>query len=96
MHKVCSSTSPNRSSTTHGDPASLASLLLKDNDVVYSSGNAYERMYESEMGDVVHALAVFGQPMHNLLPPLYAFAREKGLAYHDAGFKLQLFATTTG
>ena len=66
---------------------------LKGDDLCYSAGNIYERLFESESGDAVRALALFGyrDDARKMLPPLMAY-EQQGLAYHNAAFKLQLLA----
>ena len=68
-------------------------LLRKQNVLCYSHGNLYERQYEAEGGDAARALLLFGHggEVRHLLPPLLDY-QQKGLEFHDAGFKLQLLA----
>ncbi len=68
-------------------------MLAKGDQLCYSAGNAYERQYEVECGDAVRALLLYGYADDggNMIPPLLAY-NQKGLAAHDAGFKLQLLA----
>lgn len=59
----------------------------------YSVGNAYERLYEAECGDAVRALLLYGhdRDARRMMGPLLDY-RQRGVAYHDAAFKLQLLA----
>ncbi len=68
-------------------------MLIKGDELCYSAGNGYERQYECECGDAVRALLLYGhgERARTLLPPLMVY-RQQGLAFHDAGFKLQLLA----
>jgi hypothetical protein len=70
-------------------------LLLQNFEMVngstihYSSGNQYDKLYESEGSDAALAFLVWGfeRDMKRLIPPLMDFTR-KGLEFHQAGFKL--------
>jgi hypothetical protein len=68
-------------------------LLCRGDRLCYSAGNAYERQYEAECGDAVRALLLFGfrDEVRRMLAPLLDY-KQKGLASHDAAFKLQLLA----
>ncbi|MDB6029043.1 MAG: hypothetical protein JWM68_5266 [Verrucomicrobiales bacterium] len=69
-------------------------ILLKGDQLNYSAGNAYEVMYESECGDAVRALMLFGMTNRakTMIPPLLDYGINPGLRFHDAAFKLQLLA----
>ncbi|MDQ6631113.1 MAG: hypothetical protein M3Y82_05070 [Verrucomicrobiota bacterium] len=71
----------------------LQSHILRKNDAMnYSAGNAYERLYQAECGDVVRAMMMFGQKdSSRMLSPLLHYTRDK-LEFHNAGFKLQLLS----
>ena len=63
--------------------------LVKGNHMQYSSGNAYDGMYEAEGSDAALAFLVWGyeNDTRRLMKPLFDFTR-KGLEFHQAGFKL--------
>ena len=65
-------------------------MLLQDNAMNYSAGNAYQRLYQAECGDSARALALFGHTpeVGKMIPPLFNYTRD-GLKFHNAGFKLQ-------
>ena len=65
----------------------------RGNDLNYSTGNAYDRIYEAETGDAVGALMLWGHEGEAaaMLRPLLAYDRDK-LKFHNAGFKLQALA----
>jgi len=67
--------------------------LIKDNDVNYSAGNQYAKMYVGEGGDAVRALALWGHKddARRLLVPLMDYKRDD-LLFHQAGKKLQLLS----
>ncbi len=66
---------------------------LKGDELCYSAGNIYERLFEAECGDGMRGLLLFGyrDDAKKMLPPLMAY-QQQGLAFHDAAFKLQLLA----
>ncbi len=63
------------------------------NNLNYSAGNAYDRIYEAETGDAVIALMLWGHTGEAaaMISPLLDYSRDK-LKYHNAGFKLQTLA----
>ncbi len=63
--------------------------LINGDQIHYSAGNQYDKLYESEGSDAALAMMVWGYPsdMRRLIVPLLDFTR-KGLEYHQAGFKL--------
>jgi hypothetical protein len=63
--------------------------LINGNVIHYSSGNQYDKLYESEGSDAALAFLVWGfeRDTRRLIPPLMDFTR-KGLEFHQAGFKL--------
>jgi hypothetical protein len=63
--------------------------LINGNRIHYSSGNQYDKLYESEGSDAYLAMLWWGfeKDARRLLVPLLDFTR-KGLEYHQAGFKL--------
>ena len=63
--------------------------LINGDSIHYSSGNQYDRLYESEGSDAALALMVWGYEtdMRRLMVPLFDFLR-KNLECHQAGFKL--------
>lgn len=75
--------------------ALLVSLftLVKGDDLNYSAGNRYERLFEAECGDAVRALLVLGfvPDARRCQLPLLDYTQE-GLRFHDAAFKLQMLA----
>ena len=73
----------------------VGSFLLLNNDRMnYSAGNAYEVMFEAECGDVVRALMLWriNDQARRMIPPLLDYAIPNGLPFHDSAFKLQLLA----
>jgi hypothetical protein len=68
-------------------------MMLKGDSMNYSFGNAYERLYQAECGDITRALALFGytDDASRMIPPLLNYTRD-GLKFHNAGFKLQTLA----
>jgi hypothetical protein len=76
------------------------SLLIGDQElrsgdqVHYSAGNAYSKMYIGEGGDTVVATALWGHDddaRHEIIPQ-FKYTR-KGLEFHQAALKLQMLAT---
>jgi len=63
--------------------------LVNGDKIKYSTGNAYDGLYEAEGSDAALAFLVWGYEadMKRLMGPLFDFTR-KGLEYHQAGFKL--------
>jgi hypothetical protein len=68
-------------------------VLMNQDRMFYSAGNAYEREYEAESGDAARALLQFGfeDEMRRVMPSLLVYEQHK-LGFHDAGFKLQALA----
>lgn len=68
-------------------------LMLHGDRLDYSAGNQYERQYAAECGDSVRSLLLYGhlEDARRLMVPVLDYTR-KGLAYHQAGHQLQLFA----
>ena len=72
----------------------VANLMMATGDEMsYSSGNAYHRLYEAEAGDAMRALLTYGllDTAKAMTNPFLRY-KQAGLAYHDAGFKLQLLS----
>ncbi|MDB5321757.1 MAG: hypothetical protein JWN40_3388 [Phycisphaerales bacterium] len=67
--------------------------LLKEDDMRYSAGNQYAKLYEAEGGDAVRALLLYGHAAdaRRMIVPLMDYTR-KGLEFHQGAFKLQLLA----
>jgi len=65
--------------------------LISSNRMHYSSGNQYDRLYQAEGCDALHALLWFGHEVRPLAISQLDFTR-KGLEFHQAGHKLQLMA----
>lgn len=65
----------------------------RDARLDYSVGNQYARQYEAECGDALRALMLFGfrDEALRMIEPLLDY-KQKGLSFHDAGFKLQMLA----
>lgn len=69
-------------------------FLIADGDRMnYSAGNAYDHLYESECGDAVRSLLLYGQEetARRMVGPLLDFDRRE-TRFHVAGHKLQLLA----
>lgn len=68
-------------------------MLAVGDRMNYSAGNAYDKLYEGECGDVVRALLMFGQTddARRMIVPLLQFDRQ-ATRFHVAGHKLQLLA----
>lgn len=67
--------------------------ILKNDDVNYSVGNQYAKMYVGEGGDAIKSLAIWGykDDARRLLVPLMDYKRDD-LLFHQAGKKLQLLS----
>ena len=67
--------------------------LLKGDEVNYSAGNQYAKMYVGEGGDAIKSLALWGfeEDARRLLVPLMDYKRDD-LLFHQAGKKLQLLS----
>jgi hypothetical protein len=63
--------------------------LIQQNEIRYSTGNQYDRLYEGEGSDAALALLTWGyaDTTRRLMEPLFDFTR-KGLEQHQAAFKL--------
>lgn len=63
--------------------------LINGNEIHYSAGNQYHKLYEAEGSDAALALLVSGykSDMRRLMVPLFEFTRE-GLKLHQASFKI--------
>jgi hypothetical protein len=64
-------------------------MLLQGDRILYSAGNQYEALYESEGTDAAMAMLAFGydEEVRQMLVPMLDFTR-KGLENHQAGHKL--------
>jgi hypothetical protein len=72
----------------------IANLMMATGDqMAYSAGNVYQRLYEAESGDAVRALMLYGltDTARGMTNPLLRYV-QKGLGFHDAAFRLQLLA----
>lgn len=72
----------------------VGQFLIADGDRMnYSAGNAYDHLYESECGDAVRSLLLFGYEAEakRMVGPLLDFDRRE-TRFHVAGHKLQLLA----
>lgn len=65
--------------------------LIRSNRMHYSAGNQYDRLYQAEGCDALHALLWWGHEVRPLAVSQLDFTR-KGLEFHQAGHKLQLMA----
>lgn len=65
--------------------------LIRSNRMHYSAGNQYDRLYQAEGCDALHALVWWGHEVRPLAISQLDFTR-KGLEFHQAGHKLQLLA----
>ncbi len=63
--------------------------LIRSNRMHYSAGNQYDRLYQAEGCDALHALLWWGHAVRPLAVSQLDFTR-KGLEFHQAGHKLQL------
>ena len=63
--------------------------LINGDEIRYSSGNQYNKLYSAEGSDAAQALLFYGYKdvMRKLMGPLYNFRRE-GLELHQASFKI--------
>ncbi|HTL29621.1 MAG TPA: hypothetical protein VL282_10375, partial [Tepidisphaeraceae bacterium] len=72
----------------------IANLMMATGDQMsYSAGNVYQRLYEAESGDALRSLLVYGltDDAKQMVDPLLTYV-QKGLGFHDAAFKLQMLA----
>lgn len=67
-------------------------MLVQGNDMNYSAGNLYQRMYAEESSSPVHALLFYGltEKSRSLMEPILNFQLQPELMYHNVAFKLQL------
>ncbi|MEQ2007056.1 MAG: hypothetical protein ABMA26_09670 [Limisphaerales bacterium] len=65
--------------------------LIRSNRMHYSAGNQYDRLYQAEGCDALHALLWWGHEIRPLAISQLDFTR-KGLEFHQAGHKLQLMS----
>ena len=68
-------------------------MLLKGDNICYSAGNQYEKLYVNEGGDAAKSLLLWGYAAEakRMITPLMDYQR-KGLLFHQAGLKLQLLS----
>ncbi|MGB7160289.1 MAG: hypothetical protein WBD40_19635 [Tepidisphaeraceae bacterium] len=68
-------------------------MMLTHDDMRYSHGNQYDKLYIAEPADTTRALALFGHrdTARRAIPPILKYTR-KGLEYHQAALKLQMLA----
>lgn len=68
-------------------------MMATGDEMSYSAGNRYQRLYEAEAGDAMRALMTFGllDLAKRMTNPFLTYVQQ-GLRYHDAGFKLQLLS----
>jgi hypothetical protein len=72
----------------------IANLMMATgNQMSYSAGNVYQRLYEAESGDALRSLLVYGfvDDAKQMVDPLLRYV-QKGLGFHDAAFRLQMLA----
>ncbi|HZZ42820.1 MAG TPA: hypothetical protein VFE58_07770 [Tepidisphaeraceae bacterium] len=72
----------------------IADLMMASGDQMnYSAGNVYQRLYEAESGDAISSLMQYGftDLAEKMMAPMLHY-EQRGLAFHDAAFKLQLLA----
>jgi hypothetical protein len=67
--------------------------LLTEDDIRYSHGNQYAKLYIGEGGDAARAFMLYGyhRVAAQIIPPLFIYTR-KNLEFHQAAFKLQMLA----
>ena len=68
-------------------------MLLKGDDMRYSQGNQYAKLYIAEGGDATRAAALWGHAddAKRMVTPLFRYTR-KNLEFHQAALKLQMLA----
>lgn len=68
-------------------------MLIEGDDLNYSAGNNYEKLYAGEGSDAVRSLLLYGQidEGRRLVPPIMDYWR-KNLTFHQAAHQLQLMA----
>jgi hypothetical protein len=70
----------------------VAQLMMAAGDEMrYSAGNVYARLYEAEAGDALRSLLTFGRldDARRMTDPLLRYTQQ-GLDFHNDAFKLQL------
>ena len=67
--------------------------LLHGDEMRYSQGNQYAKLYIGEGGDAIRAMALWGHAAdaRQMMPPQFHYTRA-GLEFHQAAFKLQMIA----
>jgi hypothetical protein len=67
--------------------------LLTGDEIRYSAGNAYARLYIGEGCDATRSFMLWGHAddAAKMMQPLFVYTR-KGLEFHQAAFKLQMLA----
>jgi hypothetical protein len=67
--------------------------ILAGDDLNYSAGNQYARMYAHESGEALRSLVVWGHAadLARTVRPLFVY-RRPNIEYHDGAFKLRLLA----
>ena len=65
--------------------------LLTGDEIRYSQGNQYGRLYIGEGGDATRTFALYGHcdDATRMMTPLFIYTR-KNLEFHQAAFKLQM------
>ena len=68
-------------------------MLLSGDDIRYSAGNQYAKLYIGEGGDATRSMLLMGfkDDARRMIPPLFDYTR-KNLEFHQAAFKLQMLA----
>ncbi len=68
-------------------------VCLNGDEIRYSAGNQYAKLYESEGGDAARSLMEWGreEDTRRMIPPLLDFTR-KNMEYYQAALKLNLLA----
>jgi hypothetical protein len=68
-------------------------MMLNGDEMRYSQGNQYDKLYIAEPADTTRALALFGQAdtARRAIVPIFKYTR-KGLEFHQAALKLQMLA----
>jgi hypothetical protein len=69
--------------------------LLSGDEIRYSAGNQYAKLYIGEGGDALRSLLLWGHgtDARRMIVPLFEYTRA-GLEFHQAAFKLQMLAHT--
>lgn len=67
--------------------------LLSGDEMRYSAGNQYGKLYIGEGGDTIRAMMLYGHTAdaRRMMLPQFDYTR-KGLEFHQASFKLQMLA----